>query len=164
MSLRVSGRVALLLIVLATVGCDRVTKHVATTVLAGAPARSYLGNTVRLEYAQNTGGFLSLGAEWPPAVRTGFFTVATGLMLALFAVYAVRREWDPLAACGITLYLAGGASNLIDRIAHGSVVDFLNLGVGSVRSGVFNVADVALMCGGALFIVGEFRNWRRIRQ
>lgn len=164
MVLRVSGRVTLLLIVLATVGCDRVTKHVATTMLAGAPARSYLGNTVRLEYAQNTGGFLSLGAEWPPAARTAFFTIATGLMLALFTVYAVRQEWDRWSACGITLYVAGGVSNLIDRIAHGSVVDFLNLGLGSVRTGVFNVADVALMLGGALFVAGEFRNWRRVRQ
>jgi signal peptidase II len=164
MSLRVRGRVALLLIVLATVGCDRVTKHVATTMLAGAPARSYLGSTVRFEFAQNTGGFLSLGADWPPAVRTGFFTVATGLMLAVFAVYAIRQKWDRWTACGITLYLAGGASNLIDRAVHGSVVDFLNLGIGSVRTGVFNVADVALMLGGALFVAGEFRSRRRVRQ
>jgi signal peptidase II len=43
-------------------------------------------------------------------------------------------------------------SNLIDRIAVGSVIDFLNVGVGSLRTGIFNLADVAIMAGaGCLF-------------
>ena len=59
--------VALVAAALATIGCDRATKHVATALLAGEPDRSYLADTVRLGYAENTGGFLSLGADWPKA-------------------------------------------------------------------------------------------------
>ena len=158
---KISGRIVLLLIVLATVGCDRVTKHVATTMLAGTPGRSYLADTVRLEYARNTGGFLSLGADWPPVVRTAFFTGATGLMLLFVAIHAIRRDWDRWTGIGVTLFLAGGASNLIDRIVQGSVVDFLNLGIGPIRTGIFNVADVALMLGGAMYLIGEFRHRRQ---
>ena len=46
-----------------------------------------------------------------------------------------------------------GSGNLIDRILHdGTVVDFLNFGIGSLRTGIFNVADVAIMGGAALLI------------
>jgi lipoprotein signal peptidase len=54
---RIGVRVALLIAVVATIGCDRVTKHIATVALAGAPVRSYLADTIRLEYTENTGGF-----------------------------------------------------------------------------------------------------------
>jgi hypothetical protein len=48
---------------LATIGCDRVTKQVATATRAGTSGRSFLSDTVRLEYGENMGGFLSLGAR-----------------------------------------------------------------------------------------------------
>ena len=56
--LRMPRRVLLLGLMAATIGCDRVTKHAATTMLLGAPGRSFLGDMVRLEYAENPGGFL----------------------------------------------------------------------------------------------------------
>jgi signal peptidase II len=61
------------------------------------------------------------------------------------------------ALLGLTLLIAGGASNWIDRAMRGSVVDFMNVGVGPVRTGIFNAADLAILCGAALFIVHESR-------
>ena len=58
---------------------------------------------------------------------------------------AARFKWSRLAGVGLVLFLAGGISNLVDRIAMGSVIDFLNIGIGPVRTGIFNVADVAIM-------------------
>ena len=50
--------------------------------------------------------------------------------------------------------LAGGIGNLIDRVFHGGlVIDFLNMGIGPVRTGIFNVADMAIMAGFALLIL-----------
>jgi signal peptidase II len=51
----------------------------------------------------------------------------------------------------------GGASNLIDRAARGHVVDFLNVGLGSLRTGIFNVADIAVLLGALLIVVGDLR-------
>ena len=76
---KTAWRIAVMVAVLSTIGCDRATKHAATTMLAGAPSRSYLADTVRLVYVENAGGFLSLGAGLPSAVRTGLFTAGTGL-------------------------------------------------------------------------------------
>jgi signal peptidase II len=154
---RLATPLLLVLLLTATVGCDRVTKRIAVQTLAGAPARTFLGGTVTMLYAENTGGFLSLGAELPPRVRTAVFVGATGLLLVVLAAAIVRQRRDPWSLLGAALFLAGGASNWIDRAAHGKVVDFLNLGVGSVRTGVFNVADVAIMAGLVLLVAIELR-------
>jgi signal peptidase II len=47
-------------------------------------------------------------------------------------------------------------------VARGSVVDFLNVGLGSVRTGVFNVADVAIMVGAGIFVLAEFLEGRTL--
>ena len=60
---------ALLLLVVMTIGCDRVTKQLAAENLAGEPAHSYFADTFRLTYAENVGGFLSLGAGLPTTLR-----------------------------------------------------------------------------------------------
>jgi signal peptidase II len=158
--IKVAGWAVVTVAIVATIGCDRATKRAATTMLSGKPDHSYLADTVRLAYVENSGGFLSLGASWPSAIRTTFFTVATGVILLTLAVVAVRRRRDKWCGLGFALFLAGGASNWVDRVAHGSVVDFLNIGVGPVRTGVFNIADVAIMLGAVIFVVAEFRRNR----
>jgi len=136
-----------------TVGCDRVTKHLAEATLADRPAWSLWSDTVRLQYAENTGAFLGLGAEWPAPVRLGVFAVGNGLVLACLLVVALRGHWPSPAVPGLALFVAGGLSNLADRIARGSVIDFLNVGIGPVRTGIFNVADVAILAGAALVAI-----------
>ena len=152
--MKTSGKALALVLVVTTIGCDRVTKHLATTNLAGMPRQSYFADTLRLEYAENTGAFLSLGAGLPAWVRTSLFTVGVGIALTLIALAVFKRRWVGLAFVGATLMWAGGVSNLVDRLVRGSVVDFMNVGVGSLRTGIFNVADVAIMVGAALFVIG----------
>lgn len=148
---------ALLLLVVTTIGCDRVTKHLATENLAGTPAQSFLADTFRLTYAENTGGFLSLGADMPRALRTGVFTVATGAILLVLGVIAWRYRDSVGHAAAFSLFMAGGVSNWFDRVNDGRVVDFMNVGIGWLRTGIFNVADVAIMLGVALFVFAELR-------
>jgi signal peptidase II len=156
-----AGRLLLLALAVASVGCDRVTKQLATDWLAGEPPRSYLGDTLRLTYAQNTGGFLSLGENLPDVVRTAVFTVATAVALVALVVLAVRGAASGYRLAAIAFFVAGGASNWLDRALRGSVVDFLNVGIGPIRTGVFNVADMAIMLGMALFVAGELVGRRR---
>ena len=150
----------LCLLLAGTAGCDRVTKHLAVTTLAGMPEQSYLGDTVRLDYHENSGGFLSTGATWPPAVRIGVFQIANGIFLLGALVIAARHQWSRLALVGLVLFIAGGMSNLVDRVALGTVIDFLNVGIGPVRTGIFNVADVAIMAGVAFLVVDRWRSRR----
>jgi signal peptidase II len=145
-------KLSVLVLVLLTVGCDRVTKHLATTNLAGVSGFSYFGDTVRLQYAENTGAFLSLGENLPDWLRTGVFVVGVGALLVTVAVLAVMYRWSGGLLFGAALMWAGGVSNLVDRVLRGHVVDFINVGVGPVRSGIFNVADLSIMAGVALIL------------
>ena len=143
----------LCLLLVGTAGCDRVTKHLAMTTLAGNGGYSYLGDTVRLDYYENPGGFLSAGATWRPETRALVFQLANGIFLFGTLLFALRCQWSRLATVGLMLFVAGGVSNLIDRVAMGQVIDFMNIGIGPWRTGIFNVADVAIVSGVALLIL-----------
>jgi signal peptidase II len=156
MQTRIGIRLVLIVAALATIGCDRVTKQVATATLAGTPGRSFLSDTVRLEYVENTGGFLSLGTSLPSPARMWLFAIGTGSMLLALSAMAYRFADGIWPMLGLTLLVAGGASNWIDRLIHGSVVDFLNVGIGSLRTGIFNVADVAIMLGVSTLMFAQF--------
>ena len=150
----------LCLLLAVTAGCDRVTKHYAVMTLAGMPGQSYLGDTIRLDYHENAGGFLSAGATWRAETRTVVFQLANGAFLVGSLLLAMRYQWSRLAAAGLILFIAGGLSNLIDRLAMGSVIDFMNVGIGSLRTGIFNVADVAILTGLTLLLVERYRSHR----
>ena len=158
---RLAPQLLLAAVLVTTIGCDRVTKRLASETLAGEPDRSFLAGTVRVAYAENTGGFLSIGAGWPAPGRTAVFVVMTGALLTLMGVAIVRARWQGASLIGATLFLAGGSSNWIDRVVHGRVVDFLNLGIGPLRTGVFNVADVAIMGGLGLLLWAQLIEERR---
>lgn len=148
-------RVILLIAIVATISCDRITKHVATSALAGARSHSFLADTIRLEYAENTGAFLSLGADWPSWARTTVFGVGNALLLCALVVTAIRLRWRRPALLGVSLFATGGASNLLDRILYGNVIDFMNVGVGPWRTGIFNFADMAIMIGAAIVLAAS---------
>jgi len=149
---RISLRLALLAAVVSTIGCDRLTKHVASTTLPEGQVHSYLADTIRLVYVENPGGFLGLGADLPGVWRMALFTIVTGTILLGTAAAAARLRLRGWPLMGVCLLVAGGASNWIDRVLRGSVVDFLNVGVGPLRTGVFNVADMAIMLGAAVLV------------
>jgi signal peptidase II len=83
--------------------------------------------------------------------------LGVGLTLTLLAFAALKRHWAGLRLVGAALMWAGGTSNLVDRAARGSVVDFINLVVGSLRTGIFNVADLAIVLGFAFILIGFCR-------
>jgi signal peptidase II len=70
-------RLILLAVVVTTIGCDQVSKHAASIHLADGPRQSYLGDSLRLEYSENTGAFLSVGAGLPWWARTMLVSVGT---------------------------------------------------------------------------------------
>lgn len=150
----------LVLLVVATAGCDQTTKHFARTKLNPFDAIMLMGGLGELRLVENPGAFLSLGDTLTPAVRTCVFTGAAGIGLLGLSVFLLSH---PRLYCpgfiGLTLVLAGGTSNLIDRISRqGFVTDFITLRFGPIQTGVFNVADVVVMTGMALLV---FAYWKQ---
>lgn len=156
-------RIAVILVILlGCVGCDQATKAVARAQLTPGATVSLFHDLVRLERSENPGAFLSLGEHWPIAVRRALFTAGGLLWVAGALGWALRaRDANVTAILGAALVAGGGIGNVIDRLAHsGRVTDFLNVGIDPVRTGIFNVADMALMLGIALWIIGATERGR----
>ena len=102
---------------------------------------------------QNGGAFLSLGANLPDAVRHAAFVLFVPLALLLVCVLAWRSGATSRASlAGLALLAGGGLGNWLDRLMHdGLVTDFVSIGVGPLRTGIFNVADVCIVAGALLF-------------
>ena len=148
--MRLMFRVAVLLLTLtACVGCDQLSKSAARSYLPRNTVVSLMGDTVRLQYAENPGAFLSLGAALPKSARRAVFTFGiAALVLSIFAVAIFVPGLGTSQRIALACICAGGLGNLIDRVGQdGYVTDFLNVGVGFVRTGIFNVADLILMLG-----------------
>lgn len=137
---------------LGTVGCDQVTKTVVRDSLSDQVI-TLMGGIVRLQHAENTGVFLSFGENLPGWARFIFFIVIVAIFL-IGLIWFLMQEKKPnsLSTIGLTLILAGGVGNLIDRMEKGSVTDFLNIGIGWLRTGIFNIADMAIIAGIMLVI------------
>jgi signal peptidase II len=146
----------LLIVVVTAVGCDQATKCIATHELAPIGRKSFLGDTVRLEYAQNPGAFLGMGRNLAPEQRFWALTIANGALLAIVAgVLFTHWKMPRVYFAAWALILAGGIGNLINRVVQqGLVTDFMNVGIGPYfRTGIFNVADMAITAGFFVFIV-----------
>lgn len=139
----------MLALFLSLVLVDQVTKQIAVHTLAGKPPISFLGDTFRLFYAENRGAFLGLGSTLPDGARFWLLTVLNGVFLAIIAgIIFRRRDLGTLPLAALVMLLAGGVGNMIDRVLlDGRVIDFMNMGIGGLRTGIFNVADVAISCG-----------------
>lgn len=147
----------ILTILFSCVGCDQATKSVAKAYLSETHAVVLLGDTVRLQVAKNYGAFLSLGSSIGEASRGMFMSVVVGLVLAsLLAYLFVTKPENMVVGVAIALIVGGGVGNLIDRLRYGGyVIDFLNVGIGSLRTGIFNVADMAIMLGVFLWLFSD---------
>lgn len=148
----------LLACLLFCVGCDQVTKKIAVDKLKSEPPVTYFNNTFRMEYAENTGAFLSVGSRLSGPVRFFMLVVANAAFLIIVAGMLIFRWQMPLIQfIALSLLLAGGIGNLIDRVfLNGIVIDFLNIGIGPLRTGIFNVADMAITGGAILMLVSWF--------
>jgi signal peptidase II len=116
-----------------------------------------LSDTFRFTWATNDGAFLSLGGNLPEAARFWLLTVGVGVLLLSITIYALKTgSLDAAHLTGYALIVSGGFSNWVDRARYGGVVvDFMNLGLGRLRTGVFNVADLSILAGiGVLLVAG----------
>ncbi len=139
---------------LATV-LDRLTKIWAVNTLKEQPMKSYLNDIFRLVYAENTGAFLSLGSGMNDNLRYWVLAVVPVLVLLyIFFHVLTAKNLHIVQQAAFGFILGGGLSNIYDRIMEGRVVDFMNMGFGTLRTGIFNVADMSIMLG--LFLMVPF--------
>jgi signal peptidase II len=114
-------------------------------------------NIVRVHNTGAAFSFLADAAGWQR-----WFFVGLGAVATVFIVWMLRRHGEQtLFSWALSLILGGAIGNVIDRLLHGYVVDFIQLHYGSAYFPSFNVADSAISVGAALLIFDELRRVRR---
>ncbi len=149
--------------VCAVVLLDQGSKYLAIQLLDGKETISFLEDCLRFLLVENRGGFLGLGASLPEGFRDTIFLLLTSVFLVIFCIFTLR---DRSSTFGVlvasSMIVGGGIGNLIDRaFRNGAVIDFVNVGVGSLRTGIFNVADMAVLFGCILLFVLLIRSNRQ---
>ena len=101
--------------------------------------------------------FLSAASGWQ-----GTLFMVVGIAASAFIVWLlVRHSKQKLFSAALALILGGALGNVIDRLAYGHVIDFLDFHLGGWHWPAFNVADSAIVCGAALLIIDELLRMRR---
>ncbi len=127
---------------------DQATKILTKEFMTLGHSEKILGDFVRYTYIQNTG--MAFGIQIGNRL---IFTVFSLLASLLILGYLFKARGDkPAVRVALALILGGAIGNLIDRIFSGAVVDFIDVGIGSLRWPVFNVADSAVSIGMILLI------------
>lgn len=134
---------------------DQITKLLVIDSLALHETIPLTGffNLVR---AHNTGAAFSLLANEPGWQR--LFFLAVGIIASGFIFHLLRKaQGRPLFCLALALILGGALGNVIDRIAYGHVVDFLDFYLGAWHWPAFNVADSGISVGAVLLILDSLR-------
>ena len=124
----------------------------------GVPVTSFF-NLVRVHNLGAAFSFLSNAGGWQRWFFTGLGSVAALVMVWLLRSHAGQR----LFSSAISFILGGAIGNVIDRLLHGYVVDFLDFHWAGWHFPAFNVADCAITAGAGLLILDELLRVRRGR-
>ena len=154
------GRILIILIViLVNIGIDQKTKQMAKETLMHESVKSYANDVFRLVYAENRGAFLSLGSGLSDDVRYFVLSIIPVIILAGMMLYTFfSDELTFYQSIALAFIVGGGFSNIYDRFVNdGSVVDFMNMGLGSLRTGIFNFADLSIVFGMIAFLLLGFK-------
>lgn len=138
---------------------DQVTKITMSRLLAygqSEPVTSFF-NLVMVYNPGAAFSFLANSGGW----QRWFFS-ALALAVSIFIVWMLNRNATQRMFCwSLSLILGGAVGNLIDRLAYGHVIDFLDFHAGGWHWPAFNVADAAITIGAALFVLDELRRVNR---
>jgi len=145
-----------LLAAAAVVLLDQVTKVVLENALP-LGSRVIITPVLDLVHVRNSGAafsFLASASGWQKELF-----ISIGLAASTWIVWMLwRAERGQLAFCAaLSLILGGAIGNVIDRVRHGGVIDFLHFHWGAHYWPAFNVADSAITCGAILLIVDALR-------
>ena len=147
-------RATLALIALALIAADRVSKMLVDGMDLAVP-HQLIGSFLQIIRGENRGGLFGLLQGSAPLLAL----LSIGVILALVIYHERERlpRVSPLTV-GVGLLIGGAIGNLIDRLAFGYVLDFIDVGIGTLRFWTFNIADAGISLGIVILLVDTL--WR----
>ena len=155
----------LLAIIVSCIASDQVSKKIAKEKLGNGIPIIYFNDLFRFQYAENDGAFLSLGSNFPEKVSFWVLRIIPLIFLVgifILIIYKLK-EYNMMRLIALTLIFSGGSSNIIDRFINNKlVIDFMNMGIGNLRTGIFNFADLFILSGAILLIITYINEKKKI--
>jgi len=138
---------------LAVMAADQATKLAVEHLTEKEYVRGIIPGIFNVVHRHNPGVAFGLlaenGAPWLTPLLIAFSCLAVALLVWLLLG---GHAGSPRGAAGVALIIGGAAGNVVDRLIHGSVIDFLEFYYGSFHWPAFNVADSAIVIGAGLVI------------
>lgn len=138
----------------AVIALDQITKYMVRSNMQPGDSIPVIGEWMRILYVRNTGTAFSMFSG--NKLITVVFTSILIIVCIAFVIREARTGSKPVSVL-LTFVIAGGVSNLIDRLTLGYVTDMISCG----SFAVFNVADIGVTCGcilTVLYILYEMKN------
>ena len=147
--LKPSAYIIYTVIILVGIGLDQLTKLLAVSYLKPVKDIPIWEGVFHLTYHENTGAAFGIFNE--PGQRWIFMVISTVAILGLAFYLYIGRASNWVYPSAIALVVSGGIGNMIDRIALGYVVDFINFEL--IDFAIFNVADSFVCIGAGMLIL-----------
>ncbi|GLB53021.1 lipoprotein signal peptidase [Neptunitalea chrysea] len=150
-----------LLLVIANVSCDQITKKHVRKNINTHEYIEVLNTNFVLTKIENTGAALSFGQHFSPTIKLIIFQLVPLIVLLGLFYYAIHKTDTNLKFVALTFIIGGGIGNIIDRVLYSSVTDFMYIEIGSLHTGIFNMADVSVTLGGITLLLQWFISSRK---
>ncbi len=129
---------------------DQISKHVISSRFELYESKRLIGNFLYFRYIKNPGVAFGITLGHPVIMLT--ITVAIVIVLGILFIKGNLFSDSFLGKIAMVLVLGGAVGNLIDRIRFREVVDFIDMGIGTYRWPVYNVADIYVTIGMIILI------------
>lgn len=156
----------LVVVAVAVLVADQLSKYAIDKLTPRGSSKVVIPGLLNLVHTTNSGVafglFADAEARWHVPLLILFAVVVIGLIIWMLAT---GRAGGAMGRYGMALILGGAAgNNLVDRVFHGSVTDFIDFHIGAYHWYTFNIADSAIVIGAALVILELLRDGRRVGQ
>ncbi len=141
-------------LVLLTFALDQISKNIVRNNISESEIINVLGNYLTLKRIENPGAVLGIGANLPSMSKTIYFQLLPiFVLLYFFRLILVKVEISKLTVFGLAMAIGGAVGNIYDRAIYGSVTDFIQLKMGMLKTGIFNIADIFVVTGTIIVIL-----------
>lgn len=146
------------LIIIFNIAIDQISKIWVRTNFIYGETKEIIGDKFIMQYVENEGAFLGMGSNMNPTLHFIFLKLLPLLVLGYVVYYIVKtKTLDRLSLIAFSCIVGGGIANVFDRFAFGSVTDFFYINLGGIfKTGIFNVADLAVTTGMVILIFSNF--------
>lgn len=144
--LAMNSNVLFVIVFLIIIILDQSSKYIVNQNIDIGVTKPVLSNVLYINHTENKGMALSMFEN------KGFIFMPLIIMLEVFMGYYFFNYCDSSLKLPLDFILAGGATNLIDRLLKGSVTDFLQFRIRAYKSPIFNLADLFILIGAIVFL------------